>query len=181
MVTTTIDNKQVTTTPTTLCAGREYIFRATDGTTTTNFTWALASPNPYVTLSTTTGNICGVSATQPTSFVLVISKPSNCGTGARNMPIIMDYTCVEPFRIFPNPTPDIVAIGTENAEIILNLKLFDKFGMVQKEISQEYFQNNELFLNKKELRLDLKNLPQGIYYLHITTKGGTSKHQIIKE
>lgn len=180
-VTTTIDNKQVTTTPTNLCANREYIFQASDGTSTTNFTWALQSPNPYVFLSNTTGNTCRVSATQPTNFLLVISKPSNCGTGTRNMPIIMDNTCIEPFRIFPNPTPDVVAVSTNNPDAIVSLQILDKFGVVQKQVDEAYLKSSEIVSSKKEIKFDLRNLQNGVYYLHITTNQGTTKHQIVKE
>jgi hypothetical protein len=182
LITTTIDNKPITTTPTALCTNRGYVFTATDGSTDTNFTWSLDNPNPYVSLSNTTGATCTVAATQPTSFLLTVTKATNCGTGARNMPILMNTTCVEPFRIFPNPTPIAIAVATDNFDIVYSMQIIDKFGVVQKEITESTLKSNNTWGNNtKEVKFDLSNLEKGVYFLHIITHQGTHKYQIVKE
>jgi hypothetical protein len=182
LITTTIDNKPITTTPTALCTNRDYVFRATDGSGDTNFTWSLDNPNnPNVYLSSTTGATVTVSATQQTSFLLSVTKTTNCGIGARNMPILMNPTCVEPFRIFPNPTPDIVTVSTENPHAVLSIQIIDKFGIVLRETNETDIKINSFIAKGKEMKFDLRNLQKGVYYLHITTHEGTSKHQIVKE
>lgn len=63
--------------------------------------------------------------------------------------------------IYPNPTQGIFTVSTIN--LITNYKIIDQLGKV---ISAK---NN---INKKNLKIDIKNYPKGIYYLSLLLEDG---------
>ena len=73
--------------------------------------------------------------------------------------------------IYPNPATNDLYISTESAEI-LSYGIYDLTGKLMK---------TELSKNQSDIKIDIKDLPKGIYIINVnTTKGKESKKLIIK-
>jgi|GEM_PF-686027 len=90
------------------------------------------------------------------------------------------------FTFSPNPVSDVLTIdfrpetletrfATESRtlpDLIFNIRLYDRFGNIVRRHNQ---------VRSGEIQLDLSNLPEGTYYLHIERNGEIRKEQIIVE
>lgn len=175
-------NNQSYQTPTRLCVPKTYVLRASDGSNETSYTWRLDSPNPNVQMNPN-GAMCDIYATQPTAFTVIVSKPNSCGIQETRLPFQVINDCSQAsIQIFPNPTPTVVTVSFDNLDNVYSVQIIDKFGIVQKEMTEAALKSSSLLEgHKKEVRFDLSNLERGVYYLHIITNQGTQKHQIVKE
>ena len=73
--------------------------------------------------------------------------------------------------IFPNPTNGIVTIQDSFKDEFRSVSLYNSLG--SKVISKNYNSNN--------YKIDITDLPNGVYMLVITTDTGIQKQQIIKQ
>lgn len=161
------------------CVGTEAIFRfrAPDISGAT-YTWSINNPNLGVTYLR---NYCEVSgapnmSSQSYTLTLTINQGSctltrtqnrvysKCGGGGGG-----------PLRVFPNPASDelIVEYTTENTD--------SKESILVELINPSLNKVYSLETNESSLTIPVHNLPQGIYFLHITNKEGIIKRNIFIE
>jgi hypothetical protein len=76
--------------------------------------------------------------------------------------------------MWPNPVADVLNI--EAKESILGVRVMEVLGRV---IS--YQPSAISYHGEKQLEIDLRNLPEGVYLLRVETKGGTSISKFIKQ
>ncbi len=86
------------------------------------------------------------------------------------------------YTVHPNPAKDVVTIEFKNEEVAKhakNLKLYDKNGRVIWEQSEN--SKAKLQTSGKEVEIDVSDLPTDTYFLHMETKDGIKKSQILVE
>ncbi|WP_242203227.1 DUF7619 domain-containing protein [Aestuariivivens insulae] len=76
---------------------------------------------------------------------------------------------IDSFRIYPNPTNDIIYLSSKNGTIIEKVEVYSISGKL-------LFQNKEI-TNK----VDLKCFPKGMYFLNIVSDKGSVTKKIIKK
>lgn len=81
---------------------------------------------------------------------------------------IQVLTSSEIINVFPNPAKDFITINIPDSEFVTNIKICDQLGRVMQE------------LNQTETTINIGWLPDGIYYLFITSKKGSHVNKIIK-
>ncbi|NBB28477.1 T9SS type A sorting domain-containing protein [Cellulophaga sp. BC115SP] len=113
-------------------------------------------------------NGCGVSPLSPV-------VPGNYPSGP-----YYSYPCSY-YKVYPNPASDQLTIQFENSknlnEQIENIDLYqESSGKVLKSISNQELYNIDSSSDGSKLQLDVKNLPRGVYYLHINPKKESEQH-----
>lgn len=105
-----------------------------------------------------------------------ISATNSCGTSNRSMV----FAALSGFSIFPNPASDVLAVQFDNTEFLETLpdeiNLYSENSMkpvksvkIQQAFSQRLFKDNNL-------AIDVKELPRGIYFLHVTPNKADKKN-----
>jgi hypothetical protein len=143
----------------------------TDTTLTTNIWYRL------VRTVTECGNSCS-------SGYIIYKDPQNCqvsNNGTELRTLVLSSTDYEEIKqiesevskldVFPNPTNGILTIKDDFKDEFRSVSLYNSLG--SKILSKNYNSNN--------YRLDITDLPSGVYMLVITTDNGVQKQQIIKE
>ena len=125
------------------------------------------------------GNSCGF-ASNTTTFKLYRPTLCQCGIGDPNDCLILPRIAnnsntikvEKTFKIYPNPSNDIMNIAIENSSINnikSNASIYNMFGVV--------IDNFEILENKATF--DVKKYEKGVYLLKINTDGIEENHQII--
>jgi hypothetical protein len=143
----------------------------TDTTLTTNVWYRI------VRTVTECGNSCS-------SGYIIYKESNNCqisnnGTELRELVMSSaDYEEIKQIEseiskldVFPNPTNGVLTIKDDFKDEFRSVSLYNSLG--SKIVSKNYNSNN--------YRLDITDLPSGVYMLVITTDTGVQKQQIIKE
>jgi hypothetical protein len=143
----------------------------TDTTLTTNVWYRI------VRTVTECGNSCS-------SGYIIYKESNNCqisnnGTELRELVMSsVDYEEIKQIEseiskldVFPNPTNGVLTIKDDFKDEFRSVSLYNSLG--SKIVSKNYNSNN--------YRLDITDLPSGVYMLVITTDTGVQKQQIIKE
>ena len=79
---------------------------------------------------------------------------------------INDFSLNNSISIFPNPTDDFIEISLSNGIELDSVEIYDIIG--------------KKVLNSSQNRIDIENLPEGIYILTINTSNGVLSKKIIK-
>jgi len=107
------------------------------------------------------------------TYELIYSKKGNviCGN-YYDFPVSLKELIKNKFTISPNPTTDMLKISFEEIHKTLNIIVNDING--KKMMSQT-------FKNKKTINLNLINLINGVYFIHLKTENISSTTKIIKQ
>lgn len=155
-----------------ICAGREYC-AISSATGATNFTYSWPTYNSYLVTSTTdVNNDKACFATNQTgSQTLQINAQNTCGTSQRSV-YFQVSNCFSAYRVYPNPASDQITIEFDDATEAQTLP--DQIELYSEQSTQPVKSANvqEMFASKslkdgKAVVLPVKELPRGIYYLHI--------------
>lgn len=114
-----------------------------------------------------------------------ISATNPCGTNMRTLA----FTATSGFSYYPNAVVDVLTIEFDNAEYLEALpeqiQLYSESSLTPiRNISlrEVYHQNN--FKNGNKIEVDMRGLPKGTYFLHVSRKEGkkvnVEKHQLLK-
>jgi len=78
-------------------------------------------------------------------------------------------------EIYPNPSQDFIHISFFGTDEIINIKLFNSIGAVVKQIANDYFSSE-----KQIIKVDLRKLTQGTYFVHYQSKRTSKTKKILK-
>ena len=137
--------------------------------------WVTASTNPFVYVGLPPGcnvffvrSICSATDVSPWTALAT----SGCDTNVTNYLATLstnDFSFKNNFKIFPNPSSDILFI--ENFEKqILKIDFFDLQGRIIKTINE----------NKNEYQIDISNLQATTYIIKLSTETGSETVRFIK-
>ena len=137
--------------------------------------WVTASTNPFVYVGLPPGcnvffvrSICSATDVSPWTALAT----SGCDTNVTNYLATLstnDFSFKNNFKIFPNPSSDILFI--ENFEKqILKIDFFDLQGRIIKTINE----------NKNEYQIDISNLQATTYIIKLLTETGSETVRFIK-
>ena len=77
--------------------------------------------------------------------------------------------------IYPNPSQDFIHISFNGNNKTVNIKLFNSIGGVVKQIAHHYYTSE-----KHLIRVDLRELSQGTYFVHYQSKGTSKTKKVLK-
>ena len=137
--------------------------------------WVTASTNPFVYVGLPPGcnvffvrSVCSTTDVSPWTALAT----SGCDTNVTNYLATLstnDFSFKNNFKIFPNPSSDILFI--ENFEKqILKIDFFDLQGRIIKTINE----------NKNEYQIDISNLQATTYIIKLSTETGSETVRFIK-
>ncbi|MDV6169583.1 T9SS type A sorting domain-containing protein [Flavobacterium sp. DG1-102-2] len=81
----------------------------------------------------------------------------------------LNNNALNQFSVYPNPTSDMLYLANADELAVENISVYDISGKAV--LSQ----------NSAANQIDVEQLPQGMYFLKITTGNGTANHKFIKE
>jgi hypothetical protein len=118
------------------------------------------------------------------SYAVVSAHRTNaCGGASYNFVfILVGDSNYSGYRIAGNPTTDEINIAIDT-ELILGdflsgVSLFNEKGKLVRSLEKQLLEKQKKD-KKKGLNIDVKNLPRGTYYLHVTVGKNVKKHAII--
>lgn len=118
----------------------------------------------------------GATVTQviaPGTYYLLVTDNNGCqdtDTLLVGKCLGVDGITATSFRIYPNPTNDVINIRIEKAGVAETLHLYDGLGSLVLERN---------ITNETQVQLDVKGLAAGYYFLRIGNDAGSSQHRII--
>lgn len=127
----------------------------------------------------TTTDVVELFQASPSQYYRLFRVSNSCGNGIIESPSIVKVevvTATEPnapgfqVTVAPNPVQDILTVKSENGDA-KTMRLLSMSGAVIRTISTR----------QPEERLDIRNLPAGIYLLHIDSKGKKATFKVIKQ
>ncbi len=104
---------------------------------------------------------------------LAISAFVSFGTDTTDTTTVAGLVDVTPFRIYPNPADELVAVQLREISSEVQLSLADAKGM-------RLFQKSYSSFFNKELKLDVSNLPAGLYFLTVMDKSQKMTVNLVK-
>ncbi|MEL6649900.1 MAG: PKD domain-containing protein, partial [Bacteroidota bacterium] len=117
------------------------------------------------------------------SFLVTLIVSNDCGSDTTTTIVVVDFLtsleiplALRQLKLYPNPAQDFVMIEANFAQVMpVELRLFDLQG-------REHFAQR-LAPQSKSLRqkIELKEMPSGVYILQVQTPIGTVHHKLIKE
>lgn len=154
-----------------------------------------SNPNPVTSISfsniggtgsmavslTPSGNSCSIYVTGSIgSRYIRITATNSCGTSTRDVVLYIPSS----FKVYPNPAKDILTLefpNTETPEALpdqIDLYNENSSQPIKSVSVQEEYNRND-FKNDNKIYIDVKSLPRGTYYLHVTS-GKNSGQKIEK-
>ncbi|WP_460961162.1 T9SS type A sorting domain-containing protein [Spirosoma litoris] len=133
------------------------------------YSWSTSSPN-LVAISSGTSE-ANVSGSATGNYYLNVTGTNACGSAYYNYLVVVN-NCSETTRVYPNPARDNVTLEFLNATTVESLP--DQIDLIgansMKPIHslnvKDAHKNNKL-VNGNSLQLNVKDVPRGVYYLHI--------------
>ncbi|MEL6591699.1 MAG: PKD domain-containing protein, partial [Bacteroidota bacterium] len=117
------------------------------------------------------------------SFLVTLIVSNDCGSDTTTTIVVVDFLtsleiplALRQLKLYPNPAQDFVMIEANFAQVMpVELRLFDLQG-------REHFAQR-LAPQSKSLRqkIELEEMPSGVYILQVQTPIGTVHHKLIKE
>ncbi len=132
---------------------------------------------PFFSSGTSSGNIPTFNFTYTVSEsenikTLIITSSVNQQAIYSNINLSNDSFDKEVFSFYPNPSEDFIDINLNNAFTNnTTLEIYNEIGILHKTET----------LTATTARIDIKNLPSGIYFVKITTEKGTTVKKLIKK
>lgn len=118
------------------------------------------------------------------TFILSFSLTNSCGVSQTQIPItVVDYGCIGgyPYMVYPNPSSNELKISQKLVEDvgsakkmgsnIFSVKLLNEKGKILKA--------GKVNANSREIVLQVADIPNGIYYLHIYEGKNVKKQQVV--
>ncbi|RWU07373.1 T9SS type A sorting domain-containing protein [Pedobacter chitinilyticus] len=118
------------------------------------------------------------------TFILSFSLTNSCGVSQTQIPItVVDYGCIGgyPYMVYPNPSSSELKISQKLVEDvgsakkmgsnIFSVKLLNEKGKILKA--------GKVNANSREIVLQVADIPNGIYYLHIYEGKNVKKQQVV--
>lgn len=133
------------------------------------------------------GSSCQVSFS---SFVRVVVTPSNrCGQGTNyRQTFYLSTTSAGGFyRIYPNPSKDVLSIEFENVEaagyLFESATLLDEKDKVIRQTGMQKGKDDakDYFKKQNSIKWDVKDIPRGSYFVHLKMGDEITKSKIILE
>ncbi len=137
-------------------------------------------PTPSVLLGMFSGNNIPSSVFSPSGEMLIffISDPQNTFQGWSASYITGESVGInqtideKPYKIHPNPGKDYIHILNKKELSIEEINIYSINGKIAKSIN-----NNDT--NRYDIKIDIRELSQGIYFIHIKNKKTTSIQKLI--
>lgn len=130
----------------------------------------LATLSPHI-------NDCYV--TTPGGAVISLTSTTSCGSAVHYFYLPANGGM---FKVFPNPVKNILTLQIKNAEI---MEEYPSQVIFYSQINQNRLKivniNQKSIKNGNKIEVDVRDLPRGLYYLHVVSKKGTEKIQILLE
>lgn len=168
---------------TSMCSGYGQVVTANTLNSATSLTWSVTSGNASNAYFTDYGTGSAYfNSYIPDCYGLTVYMSNTCGSSQGGTTICVD-NCFAKYSVYPNPTRDYISIHFEQ---------FDKTRVMPNQITlyNEKTQgavysivNNQILasLNKEGvLQISVKDLPRGIYYLHVLSGENAEQKSITR-
>lgn len=144
-----------------------------------NYVWSVPNGNSGVKLVQGGGNTCNFSSVNPRNYELKVTVENNCGFSSYSINVyVANCDEYEPYLVSPNPASDHIMIE-ENYEDNIEASSVDMKKADMRMYNQQGKMVRQKELKEKKERIDVSNLKEGTYFLHIILQDRVLKQQII--
>lgn len=117
--------------------------------------------------------------TTPGGAVISLTSTTSCGSAVHYFYLPANGGM---FKVFPNPAKDMLTLQVKNGGI---MEEYPSQVIFYSQINQNRVKtvdiNQKSIKNGNKIEVDVRDLPRGLYYLHVVSKKGTEKIQILLE
>lgn len=180
-----IDGNTINSTPTYISSGNHTLNIINNDAYINNNTFTYAPNNGQVSYNPS-GSYCYFSTNGVSSFTMQITYTNECGTFYRGIPFVI----YSPYRVFPNPSKDVVTVAFEMDEksnnrlsLPTDISLYnERQEIIKTSKPQDLYEAKNLSVSDNKIIFDMKGYARGLYVLSIVYGNGkTDKIKVILE
>lgn len=133
------------------------------------YSWSQSDPNGFIANSSSSST--AFTAYNANCYYLNVNIWNTCGSTNQTLTICTN-NCFARYTVFPNPAKDYITIDFDQIESANSLPdeivlLSEKTTQAVKSIDVQSLYLRKGLKNGKQIEIEAKDLPRGIYYLHI--------------
>lgn len=116
----------------------------------------------------------------PDCYNLTLIASNSCGTSSNGLTLCASNCSFATYKVYPNPADDYVSIEFEHVETIeslphkINLYSEKSIDAVKTVYVKDIF-DSKSFKNGNKIEMYIKDLPRGVYFLHIIPNNNSSQ------